>query len=65
MDAKTGVGRATAYKKRGILVFRVGALKASVVDATIEKVRKEREQEVLGRVKLPEKKARAAPTRRR
>lgn len=39
---------ATAYKKQGILVFRTGPLKASVVDETIRKVRKEREQQILG-----------------
>lgn len=39
---------ATAYKKHGILVFRTGPLKASVVDETIRRVRKEREQQILG-----------------
>src|SRR5271157_3772940 len=37
-------GNATAYKKQGIWVFRTGPLKASVVDETIRKVRKERER---------------------
>jgi AbrB family looped-hinge helix DNA binding protein len=42
-------GNATAFKKQGIWVFRTGApLKASVVDETIRKVRKEREQQILG-----------------
>jgi len=50
MNAKTTKNRATARKKRGIWVFRAsGRLKASVVDETIRIVRKEREQEVLGR----------------
>jgi AbrB family looped-hinge helix DNA binding protein len=39
---------ATAYKKRGIWVFRTGPLKASVVDETIRRVRKERERQILG-----------------
>jgi hypothetical protein len=48
------------YKKQGIWVFRTsGQLKASVVDLTIEKVRKEREQQVLGRMKSRNKKAQA------
>jgi len=41
-------GNATAYKKQGIWVFRTGALKASVVDETMRKVRKERERQILG-----------------
>jgi AbrB family looped-hinge helix DNA binding protein len=41
-------GNATAYKRQGILVFRTGPLKASVVDETIRKVRKEREGQILG-----------------
>jgi AbrB family looped-hinge helix DNA binding protein len=41
-------GRATAYKKHGILVFKTGPLKASVVDETIRKVRQERERHILG-----------------
>jgi AbrB family looped-hinge helix DNA binding protein len=41
-------GNATAYKKQGIWVFRTGPLKASVVDETIRKVRKERERQILG-----------------
>jgi AbrB family looped-hinge helix DNA binding protein len=41
-------GNATAYKRQGILVFRTGPLKASVVDETIRKVRKERERQILG-----------------
>ena len=41
-------GQATAYKKQGILVFRTGPLKASVVDETIRKVRRQREREILG-----------------
>ncbi len=50
MNAKMGKNRATARKKQGVWVFRAGApLKASVVRETIELVRKEREQEVLGR----------------
>jgi hypothetical protein len=49
MNAKVNKGRATAYKRRGIWVFRTGGrLKASVVRATIEEVREERAQEVLG-----------------
>jgi hypothetical protein len=49
MKAKMGKHRATARKRQGILVFRTGApLKASVVRETIEIVRKEREQEILG-----------------
>jgi hypothetical protein len=48
------------YKKQGIWVFRTsGKLKASVVDLTIEKVRKEREQQVLGRMKSRNKRANA------
>ncbi len=58
MNAKIGKNRATARKKQGIWVFRTGApLKASVVRETIEMVRKEREQEVLGRMLPSEKKA--------
>jgi AbrB family looped-hinge helix DNA binding protein len=38
----------TAYKKQGIWVFRTGPLKASVVDETIRRVRKERERQILG-----------------
>lgn len=41
-------GNATAYKRQGIWVFRTPPLKASVVDETIRKVRKERERQVLG-----------------
>ena len=41
-------GHATAYKNQGILVFRTGPLKASVVEETIRKVRKERERQILG-----------------
>jgi AbrB family looped-hinge helix DNA binding protein len=42
-------GNSTAYKRQGIWVFRTPApLKASVVEETIRKVRKEREQEILG-----------------
>jgi len=41
-------GNATAYKKKGILVFRTGPLKASVVEETIRRVRKERERQILG-----------------
>jgi AbrB family looped-hinge helix DNA binding protein len=41
-------GHATAYKKHGILVFRTGPLKASVVDETIRKVREERDRKILG-----------------
>ncbi len=49
MNAKISKGRATARKKRGIWVFRVGApLKASVVNKTIQSVRKERERQVSG-----------------
>jgi AbrB family looped-hinge helix DNA binding protein len=41
-------GNATAYKKQGIWVFRTGTpLKASVVEETIRKVRKERERQIL------------------
>jgi AbrB family looped-hinge helix DNA binding protein len=40
----------TAFKKQGIWVFQTGSpLKASVVDETVRKVRKEREDQVLGR----------------
>ena len=43
-------GHASMYKKRGVWVFRAGApLKASVVSETIRRVRKEREQRLLGR----------------
>jgi AbrB family looped-hinge helix DNA binding protein len=42
-------GKAVAYKKDGILVFRTGPLKASVVEETIRRVRKERESQILGR----------------
>ena len=50
MSTKKGKNRATARKKQGIWVFHTGVpLKASVVRETIELVRKEREQEVLGR----------------
>ena len=49
MNAKGNKGHAAARKRQGIWVFRTGGrLKASVVRATIEMVRKEREQEVLG-----------------
>lgn len=41
-------GNATAYKRQGIWVFRTRPLKASVVDETIRKVRKERERQILG-----------------
>jgi AbrB family looped-hinge helix DNA binding protein len=41
-------GTATPYKRQGIWVFRTGPLKASVVDETIRKVRKERERQILG-----------------
>ena len=41
-------GNASMYKKQGIWVFRTGPLKASVVDETIRKVRKERERQILG-----------------
>jgi AbrB family looped-hinge helix DNA binding protein len=42
-------GNSKAYKKQGIWVFQTGApLKASVVDDTIRKVRKEREEQILG-----------------
>ncbi|MFZ3265917.1 MAG: AbrB/MazE/SpoVT family DNA-binding domain-containing protein [Terriglobales bacterium] len=41
-------GKAKAYKKRGILVFRTGPLKASVVNETIRKVRRERERQIMG-----------------
>jgi AbrB family looped-hinge helix DNA binding protein len=41
---------ASMRKKEGVWVFRAGApLKASVVRETIQRVRKEREQAVLGR----------------
>jgi AbrB family looped-hinge helix DNA binding protein len=43
-------GSAPLHKKRGIWVFNAGApLKASVVNATIRDVRKEREQTVSGK----------------
>ncbi len=43
-------GNASMYKKQGVWVFRAGApLKASVVRETIRRVRKDREQAVLGR----------------
>jgi len=43
-------GKAPIYRKRGIWVFRAGApLKASVVDETVQAVRKDREQQVTGR----------------
>jgi hypothetical protein len=50
MSAKLSKNRPIAYKRQGVLVFRVGgSLAASVVDATIEKVRDERARMVLGR----------------
>jgi AbrB family looped-hinge helix DNA binding protein len=43
-------GNASMYKKQGIWVFRGGApLKASVVRETIRRVRKDREQAIVGR----------------
>jgi AbrB family looped-hinge helix DNA binding protein len=43
-------GNASMHRKEGVWVFRGGApLKASVVRETIRRVRKEREQAVLGR----------------
>jgi AbrB family looped-hinge helix DNA binding protein len=43
-------GNASMHRKEGVWVFRAGApLKASVVRETIRRVRKEREQAVLGR----------------
>lgn len=43
-------GNASMHRKEGVWVFRTGApLKASVVGETIRRVRKEREQAVLGR----------------
>jgi AbrB family looped-hinge helix DNA binding protein len=43
-------GTASMHRKEGVWVFRAGAaLKASVVRETIRRVRKEREQAVLGR----------------
>jgi hypothetical protein len=55
MNFKTNENWAIAYKKQGIWVFRTGGrLKASVVRATIEAVRKEREQQILGRMTPPE-----------
>ena len=43
-------GNASMYKKQGVWVFRAGApLKASVVRETIRRVRKDREQTLLGR----------------
>ncbi len=43
-------GNASMHKKQGVWVFRAGApLKASVVRETIRRVRKDREQAVLGR----------------
>jgi AbrB family looped-hinge helix DNA binding protein len=41
-------GKAKAYKKQGILVFRTGPLKASVVNETIRKVRRERDRQIMG-----------------
>jgi hypothetical protein len=50
MNVKTRKNPAIVYKKQGILVFRTGRrLTASVVRATIERVRKEREQKILGK----------------
>jgi len=58
MNAKIGKNRATARKKQGIWVFRTeGTLKASVVRETIEIVRKEREQQVSGRMRNPRNEA--------
>ncbi len=49
MNARIGKDRATTRKKQGIWVFRAGEpLAASVVEKTIEIVRNEREQQVLG-----------------
>jgi AbrB family looped-hinge helix DNA binding protein len=43
-------GNGSMYKKQGVWVFRAGApLKASVVRETIRRVRKDREQTLLGR----------------
>ena len=43
-------GKALMYKKQGIWVFRGGApLKASVVRDTIRRVRKDREEAILGK----------------
>ncbi|MGA7559111.1 MAG: AbrB/MazE/SpoVT family DNA-binding domain-containing protein [Terriglobales bacterium] len=42
-------GNATAYRKRGILTFQTGLLRASVVDETVRKVRKDRERQILGK----------------
>ena len=43
-------GNASMHKKQGVWVFRAGApLKTSVVRETIRRVRKDREQAVLGR----------------
>jgi hypothetical protein len=58
MNAKIGKNRATVHKKQGIWVFRTGGtLKASVVRETIEIVRKEREQQVSGRMRNPRNEA--------
>lgn len=43
-------GNASMYKKRGVWVFRGGApLKASAVRETIRRVRKDREESILGK----------------
>jgi hypothetical protein len=58
MNARIGKDRATTRKKQGIWVFRAGApLTASVVKETIEIVRNEQEQQVLGRKGNPPTKA--------
>jgi hypothetical protein len=50
MNVKTSKKRAIMRKERDILVFDLGApLTASVVRKTIEKVRKERERQILGK----------------
>lgn len=50
MKAKINKSAAIAQKKQGTSVFEGGApLKASVVRATIEEVRKERERQLLGK----------------
>jgi hypothetical protein len=50
MNNKINKNQVVARKKQGIWVFRTGGrVTASVVSTTIEKVRDEREQQILGK----------------
>jgi len=58
MNSRIGKDRVPTRKKRGIWVFWAGApLTASVVKETIDIIRNEREQQVLGRKRNPPTKA--------